>query len=155
MKCIFILFILTFLLLIFACSPQTSPAANSTPIPAPTAATCNLGEAGKLIDQALAVFQKFQAQVELIRSTPGIDLPGAIEKLKEIRTEADKLKANPCSGKLYEILMQGMNHAIEQVVGLLANSTDTAREKLAGAMETLFLQLSAEVTRLFKCLPNC
>jgi hypothetical protein len=93
--------------------------------------------------------------VELIRTTPGIDLPGAIAKLKEIKTEAEILKANPCTGKLYGILVEGMNRSIEQVGGLLTDSTSAAREKLASGMETLFMQLSAEVTRLFKCLPNC
>ena len=149
------MFLLCVVMLFSACSPQIAPASTSTPLPTPTAATCNLSEAGKLIDQGLTVFQKFKAQVELIRSTPGIDLPGAIAKLKEIKTEAEILKANPCAGKLYGILVEGMNRAIEQVGGLLTDSTSAAREKLASGMETLFLQLSAEVTRLFKCLPNC
>lgn len=155
MKKSFYLSIFVCLIVISACSPQIVPAATSTPLPAPTASTCNLTEAGKLIDQGLAVFQKFKAQVELIRTTPGIDLPGAIVKLKEIKTEAEILKANPCAGKLYEILVNGMNQGIEQVGGLLTDSTSAAREKLASGMETLFMQLSAEVTRLFKCLPNC
>ena len=155
MKKYFNISIFVSLIVLSACSTPPTPAATQTPLPTPTAASCNLGEAGKLIDQGLAVFQKFKTQVELIRSTPGIDLTGAIAKLKEIKTEADILKANPCAGKLYEILVNGMNQAIEQVGGLMTNSTSVAREKLASGMESLFLQLSAEVTRLFKCLPNC
>lgn len=155
MKRALLLGLLCLFFLTSACSHLIAPAPTSTPLPTPTAATCNLSEAGKLIEQGLAIFQKFKAQVELIRSTPGIDLPGAIAKLKEIKTEAEILKANPCAGKLYEILVNGMNQGIEQVGGLLTDSTGAAREKLASGMEILFLQLSAEVTRLFKCLPNC
>ena len=147
--------LLYLIFLTIACSTPPAPAATQTPLPVPTATTCTLSQGSALIDQALAVFQKFKAQVEIIRTIPDIDLPAAIEKLKEIRTEADKLKANPCAGKLYEILVNGMNQAIEQVGGLLTDSTSAARERLASGMETLFLQLSAEVTRLFKCLPNC
>jgi hypothetical protein len=143
------------LIFIAGCSGQKVPVATSTPQLTPTAATCKLGEVGALIDQGLAVFQKFKAQIDVIRATPGIDLPGAIEKLKEIKTEAEKLRANPCAGRLYGILVEGMNKSIEQVAGLLTDSSNAAQAKLSEAMDVLFMQISAEITRLFKCLPNC
>lgn len=93
--------------------------------------------------------------MEQIRATPGFNHTVAIDKLEEMRTAADQLKTNPCTGKLHERLTQGMNQGIEQVGGFIADTGASSQEKLAGMMESLFIQLSAEAARLFKCLPNC
>jgi hypothetical protein len=154
----FMLFLVACLLA--ACSGTTGTA-TSTPIPTdtplitPTAAPCNLSEVGAFIDQALAVYQEFKDQIKVAGAATDNNLANEIEKLKAIKTEAEKLKTNPCTVKLYGVLLSAMDKSIAQVSGLLIDSSATARAKLADAADSLFTQISQEITRLFACLPNC
>jgi len=110
---------------------------------------------GAFIDQVLVVYQKFKDQVGVARTAPEVNLASEIEKLKEIKSEAEKLKTNPCTVKLYGVLLETMDESIEQVNGLLQDSSQIARDKLTDAIDSLFQKISAEITRLFECLPNC